>query len=158
MSARARPVPVNPEELGAPRGFSHGVLAPAGCRFLFVAGQIGWDREQKLIEGGFAAQFERALENVRTVVASAGGAVDEICRFTIYITDRSLYASELRAVGEAYRRVMGRHFPAMALVEVAALLEPGALVEIEATAALAPDAPESPGSHRTRGKERMTEP
>lgn len=133
---------VNPEALGAPRGFSHGVVAPAGCRLLFVAGQVGWDREQNLAPGGFAPQFERALDNIRTVVESAGGRVEEICRFTIYVTDRTLYESDLRAVGEAYRRVMGRHFPAMALVEVAALLEPGALVEIEATAALPPDSPD----------------
>ena len=129
---------INPQALGAPRGFSHGVLAPAGCRLLFVAGQVGWDGEQILAPGGFAPQFERALENIRAVVESAGGRVEEICRFTIYVTDRTLYEHDLSAVGQAYRRVMGRHFPAMAVVEVAALLEPGALVEIEATAALSP--------------------
>lgn len=70
--------------------------------------------------------------------------MEEICRFTIYVTDRTQYERDLAAVGEAYRRVMGRHFPAMALVEVAALLEPGALVEIEATAALSPNTPQGP--------------
>lgn len=135
----ALPTKINPQALGAPRGFSHGVLAPAGARLLFVAGQVGWDGEQVLAPGGFTAQFARALDNIRTVVEAAGGRVEEICRFTIYVTDRALYERELSAVGEAYRRVMGRHFPAMALVEVAALLEPGALVEIEATAALAGD-------------------
>ena len=135
---------INPEALGAPRGFSHGVLAPAGCRLLFVAGQVGWDGEQRLVAGGFAPQFERALENIRAVVESAGGRVEEICRFTIYVTDRTQSERDLAAVGEAYRRVMGRHFPAMALVEVAALLEPGALVEIEATAALSPNTPQGP--------------
>jgi enamine deaminase RidA (YjgF/YER057c/UK114 family) len=130
---------INPEALGAPRGFSHGVLAPAGSRLLFVAGQVGWDHEQRLAPGGFVPQFERALENIRAVVEQAGGRMDELCRLTIYVTDRRLYETELRAVGEAYRRVVGRHFPAMALVEVAALLEPGALVEIEATAALSPE-------------------
>lgn len=134
-----RPQPINPESLGAPRGFSHGVLAPAGARLLFVAGQVGWDGEQRLAPGGFAPQFERALANIRVVVESAGGRVDEICRLTIYVTDRGLYERDLAAVGAAYRRIMGRHFPAMALVEVAALLEPGALVEIEATAALSPE-------------------
>lgn len=136
---------INPVELGAPSGFSHGVLAPAGSRLLFVAGQVGWDRERRVVAGGFAAQFERALENIRAVVAGAGGGMEEICRLTIYVTDRTLYANDLRAVGAAYRRVMGRHFPAMALVEVAGLLEPGALVEIEATAALRPAA-EAAGS------------
>lgn len=135
----ARPVLINPESLGAPRGFSHGVLAPAGARLLFVAGQVGWDGEQRLAPGGFAPQFERALSNIRMVVESAGGRVDEICRLTIYVTDRGLYEGDLAAVGAAYQRIMGRHFPAMALVEVAALLEPGALVEIEATAALQPE-------------------
>jgi len=150
-----RPIPrprletINPEELGAPRGFSHGVLTPAGSRFLFVAGQVGWDREQRIVAGGFAAQFERALENIRTVLENAGGGVDQICRFTIYVTDKSVYLRELRPVGEAYRRVMGRHFPAMALVEVADLLEPGAQVEIEATAALSPEPAEPAATPKT---------
>jgi enamine deaminase RidA (YjgF/YER057c/UK114 family) len=167
MTSRSRLGLVNPEELGVPRGFSHGVLAPAGSRLLFVAGQIGWDREAKLVPGGFPGQFQRALENVRTVVESAGGGVGDICRFTIFITDRRLYLAELREIGEAYRRVMGRHFPAMALVEVAALLESGALVEIEATAALAPEVPEAvaienrpveAGSSRRQGQPRTRRP
>jgi enamine deaminase RidA (YjgF/YER057c/UK114 family) len=133
---------INPEALGAPRGFSHGVLAPAGSRLLFVAGQVGWDGEQRIVPGGFAPQFERALENIRQVVEGAGGRMDEICRLTIFVTDRTLYEGALAAVGAAYRRVVGRHYPAMALVEVAALLEPSALVEIEATAALSPGQPE----------------
>jgi len=141
MTTRARPGIINPQELGAPRGFSHGVLAPAGSRLLFVAGQVGWDREQRVVPGGFAAQFERALENIRAVVESAGGEVEEICRFTIYVTDKADYLRELPAVGAAYRRVMGGHFPAMALVEVADLVESGALLEIEATAALRPETP-----------------
>ena len=140
----ALPKLINPQTLGAPRGFSHGVLAPAGARLLFVAGQVGWDGGQVLAPGGFVPQFERALENVRAVVHQAGGRVEEICRFTIYVTDRTLYERDLAAVGAAYRRVMGRHFPAMALVEVAALLEPGALVEIEATAALSPEIAQRP--------------
>lgn len=139
MSARLSLI--NPESLGVPRGFSHGVLAPAGARMLFVAGQVGWDGEQQIVPGGFAAQFEQALANIRAVIDGAGGQVDEVCRLTIYVTDRDLYEKDLAGVGAAYRRIMGRHFPAMALVEVAALLEPGALVEIEATAALAPKNP-----------------
>lgn len=132
---------INPESLGVPRGFSHGVLAPAGARLLFVAGQVGWDGGQRIVPGGFAAQFERALANIQKVIEGAGGRVDDVCRLTIYVTDRSLYENDLAGVGAAYRRIMGRHFPAMALVEVAALLEPGALVEIEATAALSPEIP-----------------
>jgi len=141
---------VNPESLGAPRGFSHGVLAPPGSRLLFVAGQVGWDHEQRLAPGGFVPQFERALENIRAVVEQVGGRMDELCRLTIYVTDKGLYENDLRAVGEAYRRVVGRHFPAMALVEVAGLLEPGALVEIEATAALSPAPSAEPRPPETR--------
>lgn len=132
-----RPELVNPESLGAPKGFSHGVLAPAGASILFVAGQIGTDASARLVAGGFVAQFERALANVRTVVEAAGGEVGSIVRLTVYVTDKRLYLDALRPVGEAYRRVLGRHFPAMALLEVSGLVEPGALVEIEGTAAIA---------------------
>jgi enamine deaminase RidA (YjgF/YER057c/UK114 family) len=130
---------VNPAALGAPKGYSNGVVAPAGSRLLFVAGQVGWDGEQRLVPGGFVAQFEQALANVLAVVAAAGGRADQIVRLTFYIKDKGAYRSALSNVGAAYRRLMGRHFPAMSLVEVADLLEDGALVEVEATAALAPE-------------------
>ncbi|HXO20632.1 MAG TPA: RidA family protein [Thermoanaerobaculia bacterium] len=127
---------VNPESLGAPRGYSHGMLAPAGGRLLFVAGQIAWDRDGRLVAGDFAGQFGRALENVVAVVRAAGGGPEHLARLTLYVTDRRDYQASLPAVGEAYRRVMGSHYPAMALLEVQGLLEPGAKVEIEATAVL----------------------
>jgi enamine deaminase RidA (YjgF/YER057c/UK114 family) len=130
---------VQPPELGAAKGFSHGALAPAGARILFVAGQIGWDGAQRIVPGGFVAQFEQALANVMATVRAAGGAAGDICRLTVYVTDLEPYRADLEAVGVAYRRVLGRHFPAMALVAVAGLLEPGALVEIEATAAIPAD-------------------
>lgn len=129
---------VNPAALGAPKGYSNGVVAPAGSRLLFVAGQVGWDEEQRLVSGGFVAQFERALANVLAVVAAAGGRADEILRLTFYIKDKDAYREALSDVGAAYRRQMGRHFPAMAMIEVADLVEDGALVEVEATAALPP--------------------
>jgi len=129
---------VNPEALGAPKGYSNGILAPVGSRILYVAGQVGWDGEQRIVPGGFAAQFGQALANVLAVVGEAGGDADSIARLTIYVTDKQAYLGSLAAVGEAYRRLMGRHYPAMALVEVAGLLEEGAVVEIDATAALAP--------------------
>lgn len=129
--------PIDPEALGGRgRGYSNGILAPAGARLLFVAGQVGWDRERRMVEGGFAAQFERALANVVEVVRAAGGAPEHLARVTIYVVDRNEYSAMLSAVGAAWRRVVGSHYPAMALVEVAGLLEPGARVEIEATAAL----------------------
>lgn len=127
---------INPPSLGPPKGYSNGLLAEAGGRLLFVAGQIGWDAEQNLVGDGFAAQFGRALANVLTVVREAGGAVEDVGRLTIFVTDRDEYAGALEEVGAAYREVMGRHYPAMSLVEVQALLEPGAKVEIEATAVI----------------------
>ena len=126
--------PVDPRELGAPRGYSNGMLGPTGGRILFVAGQVGWDGEQRLVGEGFVEQFERALANVVSVVRAAGGGPESLGRLTLYVTDREEYRRELVAVGEVYRRVMGRHYPAMALVEVAGLLEPGAKVEVEGTA------------------------
>jgi enamine deaminase RidA (YjgF/YER057c/UK114 family) len=128
------PEPINPESLGAPRGYSHGMLAPAGGRLLCIAGQIAWDRDGRLVAGGFPAQLAQALGNVLAVVRAAGGGPEHLLRLTIYVTDRRLYLDDLQAVGAAYRSVMGRRYPAMALVEVAGLLEPGALVEIEGTA------------------------
>jgi enamine deaminase RidA (YjgF/YER057c/UK114 family) len=129
-------ISINPEDLGAPRGYSHGMLTPRGARFLFVAGQVGWDQEQRLVGEGFVAQFERALANVVSVVRTAGGGRRDIARLTIYVTDKNEYLSDLEAVGKAYRRVMGKHYPAMALVEVVGLVEPGAKVEVEGTAAI----------------------
>ncbi len=133
---------VDPPELGAPQGYSHGVLAPAGGRLLFVAGQIGKDGGGRIANDDFAAQFERALANVLAVVRVAGGEPEHVARLTIYVLDRREYAAARRAVGEGYRRLMGKHFPAMALLEVAGLYEPGAKVEIEATAVLPPEVQE----------------
>lgn len=130
---------IQPEGWAKPRGYANGVLVPAGARLLFVAGQIAWDAEQRLVgAGSFPAQFEQALANVTAVVRAAGGEPEHLARLTIYVTDKRSYEAVLSEVGAAYKRQVGRHYPAMALVEVAALLEPGALVEIEATAALPP--------------------
>lgn len=128
--------PIDPRELGAPRGYANGMLVRGDHDLLFVAGQIGWDAEQRLVSATFAGQFERALANVLTVVRAAGGAPPHVVRLTIYVTAKSAYLAALREVGATYRDQMGRHYPAMSLVEVQDLLEPGALVEIEATAAL----------------------
>lgn len=126
---------INPAELGAPKGYSHGVLAGPG-RMLFVAGQIGGDEGQALDSRDFVGQLARALRNVVSVVRQAGGEPCDLVRLTIYVTDKSEYLRDLREVGRAYRTVIGRHFPAMALVEVSGLLEPGAKVEVEATAVI----------------------
>lgn len=127
---------INPESLGAPRGFSHGVLAEAGGRLLFIAGQIAWDEKQQIISADFVEQFDRALANVIAVVTEAGGQPNQVARLVIYVTDKREYAARTREVGERYRAHMGRHFPAMVLVEVKSLLDDEAKVEIEAVAVL----------------------
>jgi enamine deaminase RidA (YjgF/YER057c/UK114 family) len=126
--------PVNPPGLAAPRGYSHGIEATG--HLLFVAGQIGWNDRAELVSERFADQFDQALANVLTVVTAAGGSADSIVRLTIYVTNKSEYLSEQKAIGERYRGRMGQHYPAMTLVEVKSLLENGAKVEIEATAVL----------------------
>jgi enamine deaminase RidA (YjgF/YER057c/UK114 family) len=126
----------NPEDLPAPKGFNQGVLLRAAGGVLFVAGQIGVDREGRLVGDGFVEQFERAVESVVRVVQDAGGSPESIGRLTIFVTDKREYEARRHEIGEAYRRHMGRHFPAMTLVEVSSLLVPGTKVEIEATAVL----------------------
>jgi NAD(P)-dependent dehydrogenase (short-subunit alcohol dehydrogenase family)/enamine deaminase RidA (YjgF/YER057c/UK114 family) len=125
---------INPEELGAPRGWNNGMLARAGGRMLFIAGQTARDGSGRVPAGDFVTQFERALGNVLTVLRQAGGSPTDVGRFTIYVTDVAQYRASLKPLGAAYRRQMGSHFPAMALVEVKALVDDHALVEIEATA------------------------
>ncbi|MFW6040142.1 MAG: RidA family protein [Gemmatimonadota bacterium] len=137
---------MNPESLGEPRGWSHGMLAPAGGRVLFVAGQTARGPDGGIVSGGFVAQFELALERVLRVVSEAGGVPGDIGRMTVYVTDLAAYRGSLEPLGEAWRRQMGRHYPAMALVEVRGLVDEGALVEIEATAVLSSRAaPEADG-------------
>jgi enamine deaminase RidA (YjgF/YER057c/UK114 family) len=123
---------VNPDSLATPRGYSHGVRGHGD--FLFVAGQIGWNREGHMVSDDFVDQFAQALENVLEVVWAAGGTPESVARMVVYVTDKQEYLQRTRQVGDAWRRRMGRHYPAMALVEVKGLLDPEAKVEIEATA------------------------
>ena len=127
---------INPDSLGAPKGYSNGVLTEAGGRVLFVAGQIGWDAKQRIVSEDMVEQFDRALANVITVVTEAGGQPDQIARMVIYITDRGAYLENRSRIGERYRARLGKHFPAMVLVEVKSLLDEHAKVEIEAVAVL----------------------
>ncbi|HEV7683839.1 MAG TPA: RidA family protein [Pyrinomonadaceae bacterium] len=127
---------INPESLGAPRGYSNGVLTDAAGRLLFVAGQIGWDEKQTIVSDDFVAQFDRALANVVAVVTAAGGVPDQIARLVIYVTNKSEYIDQRAEVGQSYRAHLGKHFPAMVLVEVKSLLDDRAKVEIEAVAVL----------------------
>jgi enamine deaminase RidA (YjgF/YER057c/UK114 family) len=116
------------------KGYANGVVAEG--RMVFVAGQIGWNADQRFESLDFVAQVRQALENVVAVVREAGGTVEHITRLTWFITDKREYVSRLPEVGEAYRGVMGKHFPAMTMVEVSALIEDAARVEIEASAVL----------------------
>jgi enamine deaminase RidA (YjgF/YER057c/UK114 family) len=127
---------INPESLGAPHGYSNGVLTEAGGRQLFIAGQVAWDRQQQIASADLVEQFDRALANVITVVTEAGGGPEQIARLTIYVTDKNEYKKRLKEIGKRYRARMGKHFPAMVLVEVAGLLEDRAQIEIEGVAML----------------------
>lgn len=127
---------VNPESLGVARGYSNGVLTPAGGRMLFVAGQTARDTAGVIVPGGMTAQWAQCLVNVLAVVSAAGGSASDIARMTVFVTDRAAYLDNLKDIGAAWRASMGRHFPAMAVVVVTALVDDGAMVEIEATAVL----------------------
>lgn len=127
---------VNPDELGAPKGWNNGMLARASGRILFVAGQVASERGGQVEPSGFVEQFSRALENVLTVVRDAGGGPENIGRLTIYVTDPEEYLASRKPLGQTYRALMGSHYPAIALVQVAGLVEENAVVEIEATAVL----------------------
>jgi enamine deaminase RidA (YjgF/YER057c/UK114 family) len=126
---------INPESLGAPHGYSNGVLT-AGGRLLFIAGQIAWNQQQQLVSADIVEQFDRALANVIAVVTEAGGKPEQIARLVIYVTEKNEYRERMKEIGERYRGRMGKHFPAMVLVEVKSLLEDKAKIEIEAMAVL----------------------
>ncbi len=118
----------------APRGYSNGILASG--RQVFVAGQVGWDAQGRFPSASLAAQVRQALENVCAVLAAGGARAEHIVRLTWFVTSRTEYYAELKEIGAAYRAVMGRHYPAMSVVQVVALMEAQAKVEIEATAVL----------------------
>jgi enamine deaminase RidA (YjgF/YER057c/UK114 family) len=125
---------IKPDGWAPAKGYADGFLTADGQ--LFIGGQIGWNSAQKFESDDFVAQMEQALRNIVSVVETAGGRVTNIVRLTWYVIDKKAYLARQREVGEAYRRVMGRHFPAMTMVVVAGLIEDRALVEIEATAVL----------------------
>ncbi|MBA97314.1 MAG: RidA family protein [Sulfitobacter sp.] len=126
---------IQPEGWAPAKGYANGMLSADG--HLFVGGQIGWTAQQKFEAHDFIGQMKQALMNIRDVVETAGGTPDDIMRLTWYVTDKAEYLAAQAEVGRAYREVMGRHFPAMAMVVVAGLIEDEAKVEIEATAVIA---------------------
>jgi enamine deaminase RidA (YjgF/YER057c/UK114 family) len=121
-----------PDGWKRPKGYSNAVVLPQG-RPLFIAGMVGWDENETFTETTFVGQFRQALLNIKACVEKAGSRLDFIGRFTIYVDNLEEYRTSLRELGAVYRDVMGTHYPAMALVEVSALLEEGAKLEIEAT-------------------------
>jgi enamine deaminase RidA (YjgF/YER057c/UK114 family) len=125
---------IQPEGWAQPKGYANGVLAKNGM--LQVAGQIGWNADQVFEATDFAGQMEQTLKNVLAVVEAAGGTAADVTRLTWYVTDKNEYLANQKAVGETYRHVFGRNFPAMTMVVVSALVEDAALIEIEATAVI----------------------
>jgi len=123
---------LHPRHWKRAKGYANGIAAEG--RIVFVAGQIGWNAEQKFESQDFVAQTRQALQNIVAVVREAGGAPEHITRLTWFITDKKDYLSRLAEIGDAYRSVMGTHFPAMTMVQVVALVEDEAKVEIEASA------------------------
>jgi len=117
-----------------PRGYANGVAASG--RQVFIAGQVGWDAQSRIVSDRFADQVRQALGNIVAVLAEARGRPEHLVRLTWYITSREEYYAEIAEVGVAYREIIGRHFPAMSVVQVAALIEEGAKVEVEATAVI----------------------
>jgi len=128
---------IHPSDWKPASGYANGMLVTGDHRPLYLAGQVAWDADQNIVgDGDFVAQFRQVLSNIRAILEEAGGRPEHLVRLTIFVLDKDDYMGRLREVGAAYRDVLGRHFPAMSLVQVAALLEPGALLEIEATACL----------------------
>ncbi|MCP1170075.1 RidA family protein [Limimaricola litoreus] len=125
---------IHPEGWAPAKGYANGVMTPEG--HLFIGGQIGWTAEQVFESHDFIGQMEQALRNILDVVEAAGGGPEHITRLTWFVIDKAEYLARQKEVGQAYRRVLGRSFPAMTMVIVAGLVEDEALLEIEATAAI----------------------
>jgi enamine deaminase RidA (YjgF/YER057c/UK114 family) len=124
---------LHPAGWAPPVGYSNGIVSAPG-RIVFVAGQIGWNAQQRFETSDLGAQFGKALENIVAVLAEAGAKPEHICRMTAYCTDKAEYLGVRAAIGRAWRRIIGKHFPAMTMVFVTALLDEGAKIELEATA------------------------
>ncbi|HTP91120.1 MAG TPA: RidA family protein [Xanthobacteraceae bacterium] len=123
---------LHPRSWKLPKGYANGIAAEG--RIVFLAGQVGWNAEQQFDSDDFVAQVHQALSNIVVLVNEAGGKPEHITRLTWFVLDKKEYLSRLSELGKAYREVMGKHFPAMSLVQVVALVEDRAKVEIEATA------------------------
>jgi len=124
-----------PEGWAPPQGYANGIEVPAG-RIVFLAGQVGWDAQQRFNSTGIAPQFAQALDNILAVLAAAGGEPRHICRITAFCCDKPRYLAARKELGATWRERMGRHYPAMSMIFVADLLDHPAVIELEATAVL----------------------
>ena len=125
---------INPETLAKPFGYSHGI-ATSGGQMLFLAGQPALDASGKIVAlGDMAAQFTQAVSNLRTVIVAAGGAMTDIVKLTIYVTDVAAYKANLKPIGAAYRDFFGKYYPTTTLVEVKSLFDDGAMIEMDGIA------------------------
>jgi len=127
---------INPEALGAPRGWNNGVLAPKNGRILFIAGQAGWETDLPGTPPPFTEQFARALDRVLAIIREAGGGPTDLARLTIYVTNVAEYHGSVKELGAIWRARLEKHYPAVALLEVKGLVDRGAVVEMEATAVI----------------------
>jgi enamine deaminase RidA (YjgF/YER057c/UK114 family) len=127
---------INPESLGAPKGWNNGVLAPKDGRVLFIAGQAGWETDLPGTPPPFTEQFARALDRVLAIIRAAGGSPSDLARLTIYVTNVADYHVAVKELGRIWRERLERHYPAVALLEVKGLVDRGAVVEMEATAVI----------------------
>ncbi|PKR57065.1 RidA family protein [Thalassospira lohafexi] len=125
---------VQPDGWREPKGYANGVLAEGAT--LYIGGQIGWNADQVFVAKDFVGQMEQALINISDVLQAGGGRPEHLTRLTWYVTDKQEYLAKQREVGQAYRRVLGKNFPAMTMVVVSALVEDEAMIEIEATAVI----------------------
>jgi len=123
---------IHPDGWLPAKGYANGMLTKDGT--LHIGGQIGWDANKKFVSDDFVEQTRQALENIRDIVRAAGGKTEDVARLTWFVTDKTEYLARQAEIGRAYRDVFGKHFPAMSMVVVKALIEDRALVEIEATA------------------------
>ena len=125
---------LNPPHWKEPKGYANGIVAQG--KQIFVGGQIGWNKDQVFESTDFVGQCEQALTNIVEVLAQANAKPEHLVRLTWYVVDKTVYLQQQKALGQVYRKVIGRHFPAMTMVQVADLIEDQALVEIEATAVI----------------------
>ncbi|HSZ10463.1 MAG TPA: RidA family protein [Steroidobacteraceae bacterium] len=145
---------LQPEEWPRPKGYANGMAARG--RMIFISGQIGWDAQERFTSDTLAGQVKQALRNIVRVLEEGGAEPRHVVRLTWFVLSRDAYLSEAREIGAGYREILGKHFPAMSVVEVRALVEPRALVEIEATAVI-PDE-ETDGRMASDGKRRLVAP